>query len=71
MSSKVIKPIRELFGELTLPGDKSISHRAVMIGAIAEGETNVKGLLDCDDCTYTIRAFRDMGIAIGTKQGQT
>ncbi|MBI5143467.1 MAG: 3-phosphoshikimate 1-carboxyvinyltransferase [Candidatus Omnitrophica bacterium] len=71
MSSKVIKPIRKLFGELTLPGDKSISHRAVMIGAIAEGDTSLKGLLDCDDCDYTIRAFRDMGIVIEKKGGLT
>lgn len=54
---------------MTLPGDKSISHRAVMIGSIAEGQTRVKNLLDCDDCNYTIRAFRDMGITI-KKEGK-
>lgn len=71
MSSKIIKPIRKLVGELALPGDKSISHRAVMIGAIAEGKTQIRGLLDCDDCNYTIRAFREMGIRVEEKRGLT
>ncbi|MFA6078518.1 MAG: 3-phosphoshikimate 1-carboxyvinyltransferase, partial [Candidatus Omnitrophota bacterium] len=63
-------PVR-LFGEITLPGDKSISHRAVMLGALANGRTTVKGVLDCDDCNYTIRAFKDMGVAIEKKDGVT
>lgn len=64
MGSKKIEPVNKLVGRIMLPGDKSISHRAVMIGAIAKGETRVKNLLDCDDCNYTIRAFREMGIVI-------
>ena len=67
MEAKIIRPVKELRGEITVPGDKSISHRAVMIGAIAKGRTRVKGLLDCDDCNYTIRAFRDMGISISVR----
>lgn len=59
-----IKPAKKLFGEITVPGDKSISHRAIMSGAIAQGRTKVRGLLDCNDCNYTIRAFKDMGITI-------
>ena len=59
-----IKPADKLTGRLILPGDKSISHRAVMIGAISRGKTVAKDILDCDDCNYTIRAFRDMGIEI-------
>src|SRR3989338_4831412 len=59
-----IRPIKKLSGDITVPGDKSISHRALMIGAITRGVTRVKGLLDCDDCNYTIAAFRKMGIAI-------
>jgi 3-phosphoshikimate 1-carboxyvinyltransferase len=69
MPSKIIKPIKKLYGEITLPGDKSISHRAVMIGSIARGRTRIKGLLDCDDCNYTIRAFREMGVNIGIRSG--
>lgn len=59
-----IGPVKRLFGELLLPGDKSISHRAVMLGALANGKTTVSNILECDDCNYTIKAFRDMGIDI-------
>lgn len=61
---KKIEPVKRLFGEITLPGDKSISHRAIMIGAIADGVTRAKGVAISDDCNYTIRAFRDMGVSI-------
>ncbi|MDP3803943.1 MAG: 3-phosphoshikimate 1-carboxyvinyltransferase [Candidatus Omnitrophota bacterium] len=71
MKSIKIKPIKKLSGTLALPGDKSISHRAVMIGAISEGVTRVKNLLDCDDCNYTIRAFRQMGVSIKDVKGET
>ncbi len=64
MSSKNIEPVNRFTGRIKLPGDKSISHRAIMIGAIANGETVVKNILDCDDCNYTMRAFRGMGVAI-------
>lgn len=57
-------PAKKLSGEIAMPGDKSISHRAIILGSIAEGETRANGVLDCDDCNYTIRAFRDTGIAI-------
>lgn len=66
---KLIKPAKKLAGELFVPGDKSVSHRALMIGAIAEGNTMVTGLLDCDDCNYTMSAFRGMGVAI-KKEGK-
>lgn len=59
-----IKPIKKISGEITVPGDKSISHRAVMIGSIARGTTKVKGLAESDDCTYTINAFKAMGVNI-------
>jgi 3-phosphoshikimate 1-carboxyvinyltransferase len=61
---KLIEPRNRINGEVILPGDKSISHRAVMVGAIARGETCVKNLLDCDDCNFTIQAFQDMGVRI-------
>lgn len=66
-----IKPIKRLSGEVDLPGDKSISHRAIMLGAIANGTTTARGLLDCDDCNYTIRAFKDMGVRIDRKNNCT
>ena len=64
MSSTKIKPVKRIGGEITLPGDKSISHRALMVGAIAEGRTTAKNILDCDDCNYTIKAFKELGITI-------
>ncbi len=71
MNPEKIDPAKRLFGEITLPGDKSISHRAVMLGALANGRTTAKGVLDCDDCNYTIRSFKDMGISIEVRDGIT
>ena len=59
---------KALKGELTVPGDKSISHRAVMFGALAEGLTEVEGFLPGADCLSTIDCFRRMGIAIEEKE---
>lgn len=59
---KIIYPLNRLKGEITVPGDKSISHRAVMFGAIAEGDTHITGFLDSADCLSTISCFEKMGI---------
>ncbi len=59
-----IKKIPYAKGEVTVPGDKSISHRAVMLGALAEGTTNIRGFLKGADCLSTIDCFRAMGIDI-------
>lgn len=56
--------INTLKGEVTVPGDKSISHRAVMFGSLAEGLTEVTNFLQGADCLSTIDAFRKMGIEI-------
>jgi len=56
----------KVFGELNVPGDKSISHRSVILGALAEGDTVVKNLLISDDVLRTIKAFKDMGVGIET-----
>lgn len=53
-----------LKGEITIPGDKSISHRAVMLGSIARGTTSVTNFLEGADCLSTIDCFRKMGIDI-------
>ena len=53
-----------LRGATTVPGDKSISHRAVMLGALAEGETIITGFLAGEDCLATIDCFRKMGVSI-------
>ncbi|MFA5960318.1 MAG: 3-phosphoshikimate 1-carboxyvinyltransferase [Tatlockia sp.] len=57
-------PVCGLQGEITVPGDKSISHRAIMLGAIAKGSTTVTGFLDGEDCLATLKAFQGMGVAI-------
>ncbi|MEO5364607.1 MAG: 3-phosphoshikimate 1-carboxyvinyltransferase [Magnetococcus sp. DMHC-8] len=53
-----------LRGSMTLPGDKSISHRAIILGALAEGETTVHHLLEGEDVLRTVAAFRAMGVTI-------
>lgn len=53
-----------LRGEITVPGDKSISHRAIMFGSIAKGTTEITGFLNSADCHSTIGCFRQMGISI-------
>ncbi len=58
------KQVSRLRGEVTVPGDKSISHRAVMFGALAKGTTEITGFLKGADCLSTISCFRQMGIEI-------
>jgi 3-phosphoshikimate 1-carboxyvinyltransferase len=53
-----------LGGRIRVPGDKSISHRAVMLGALAEGVTEIRGFLNGEDCLRTMQAFRAMGVTI-------
>lgn len=53
-----------LKGEITVPGDKSISHRSIMFGALAEGTTRVTNFLRGADCLSTIDCFRKLGIDI-------
>lgn len=59
-----INKMRSVRGEITVPGDKSISHRAVMLGALADGTTHISGFLKGADCLSTIDCFRKMGIDI-------
>lgn len=61
---KIITGGRIIKGEVTVPGDKSISHRAVMFGAISEGLTEISGFLEGADCLSTIDCFRKLGIEI-------
>ncbi|MGC4378643.1 3-phosphoshikimate 1-carboxyvinyltransferase [Fictibacillus sp. Mic-4] len=56
--------VQRLKGIMKVPGDKSISHRSVMFGAIAEGKTKVTGFLPGDDCLSTIDCFRKLGVNI-------
>ena len=56
-----------LKGEITVPGDKSISHRSVMLGAISKGTTSITNFLEGADCLSTIDCFRKMGIEVERK----
>lgn len=61
----------KLSGSIRVPGDKSISHRSIMLGSLANGVTEVTGFLDGDDCLATLNAFRQMGVMIeGPDQGK-
>jgi 3-phosphoshikimate 1-carboxyvinyltransferase len=60
----IINKIYSANGEITVPGDKSISHRAVMLGALANGTTHIEGFLKGADCLSTIDCFTKMGINI-------
>ena len=67
----IIAPGGKLTGDLRVPGDKSISHRAVMLGSLAEGETHVSGLLEGEDVLATLGGFRAMGVeATGPRNGK-
>ncbi len=59
-----VQPGGALQGELRVPGDKSISHRAIMLGALANGVTRVQGFLEGEDALATLHAFRAMGVRI-------
>ena len=59
-----VAPGGALQGEVRVPGDKSISHRSLMLGALAHGRTEVSGFLASEDCLATLRALRAMGVAI-------
>ena len=67
----LVRPSGSLRGEIRVPGDKSISHRAVMLGAIADGDTRIRGLLEGEDVLATVAAFRSMGVEIeGPRDGE-
>ncbi|MCD7033376.1 3-phosphoshikimate 1-carboxyvinyltransferase [Metabacillus sp. GX 13764] len=59
-----LNKVDSLKGEITVPGDKSISHRAVMFGSLANGETVIRNFLMGADCLSTVSCFRKMGVAI-------
>ncbi|MGH8378068.1 MAG: 3-phosphoshikimate 1-carboxyvinyltransferase, partial [Gammaproteobacteria bacterium] len=59
-----VQPGGELHGRLTVPGDKSISHRALLLGAVADGETHIANFLDSADCRATLTALKALGVKI-------
>ncbi len=63
-SSVILAPVARLGGELTAPGDKSISHRLALVGAVASGETVIRGFLRCEDCLNTLGAVAALGARV-------
>jgi 3-phosphoshikimate 1-carboxyvinyltransferase len=64
----IVRPARSVGGELRVPGDKSISHRSLMLGGIAEGQTSISGFLASEDCLATLAALRALGVLIERPQ---
>ena len=60
----IVSPGKSINGEFRVPGDKSISHRSIMLGALADGITNVTGFLSGEDSLATLKAFQAMGVEI-------
>ena len=59
-----VNPSEVRDASVTVPGDKSVSHRALMLGSIAEGRTTVSGFLAGEDCLATLAAMRTLGVEI-------
>lgn len=70
MKSYTVQPVSKVSGRVRVPGDKSISHRSVMLGGIAEGSTEVTGFLASADCLATLEACRAMGVHVD-RQSET
>ena len=66
----VVRKTEQLHGEVTLPGDKSISHRAIILGALSQGKVTVSGLSSGEDNRRTVKIFEQLGVAI-RKRNQT
>lgn len=67
----LVHPGGTISGKLRVPGDKSISHRAIMLGSLAEGVTEIEGFLEGEDALATLQVFRDMGVIIeGPHEGR-
>lgn len=64
MPHYILQPAGSIGGDLRVPGDKSISHRALLLGSVAEGATEVRGFLESEDCLATMKAMRAMGVRI-------
>jgi len=64
MPNYLVQPATQVGGTIRVPGDKSISHRSLMLGGIAEGVTEVRGFLESEDCLSTMKAMRALGVRI-------
>ncbi|SEA09395.1 3-phosphoshikimate 1-carboxyvinyltransferase [Desulfuromusa kysingii] len=67
VETKTVLPATRLRGDFIVPGDKSISHRAIMFASLAQGESRIRGLLRGEDCLSTLHAFRCLGVEVNDK----
>jgi 3-phosphoshikimate 1-carboxyvinyltransferase len=68
--SRTVTPVKSLRGEIVVPGDKSISHRAIMFASLAKGKSRIRDLLRGEDCLSTLACFQSMGVeAVEKKNG--
>jgi 3-phosphoshikimate 1-carboxyvinyltransferase len=63
----IVRPVRRIAGTIGVPGDKSVSHRAALLGALADGPTEVQGFLEGEDCLATLRAVVALGAEVARK----
>src|ERR1700676_2287647 len=71
VSRYVVQPSPHIHGTMSVPGDKSISPRALMLGSLADGDTHIHGFLEGEDCLATLLALRQLGVRIeGPDDGQ-
>ena len=69
MHSLTLQPINEISGEVRLPGSKSISNRALLLAALARGETRLNNVLASDDTHFMLEALRNLGVKIRVNDG--
>jgi 3-phosphoshikimate 1-carboxyvinyltransferase len=69
VSRYVVQPSSLIHGAAMIPGDKSISHRALLIGSLAEGDTHIDDFLESEDCLATLVALRQLGVSIDGPEG--
>jgi 3-phosphoshikimate 1-carboxyvinyltransferase len=69
MRSWILQGAERVAGTLRVPGDKSISHRALLLGALAEGTTEIRGFLASEDCRATLAALQALGVEAGSEPG--
>ena len=71
MGRLIVHPGTHLRGRVCVPGDKSISHRALLLGALAEGDSRISGFLPCGDCLATLVCLRTLGVEVETHDATT
>ena len=60
----IVEPSNNISGIISVPGDKSISHRSLILLSISEGEAKISGMLESDDCLATLKIFKKLGVSI-------